>query len=108
MEEIKDIPIVFTAVTNPGASGIAHRWERPGQNITGTSNWVESDYKIKIFSEMVLTLKKLGVIYNPQNPVPFAEVGTTEKIAGTMGITIIKAHIYREHEIEAAIDPFYL
>lgn len=104
MEELKQIPIVFTAVTNPVTSGIARQWEKPGNNITGSSNWVRSEYKLKLFSELLPSLRKLGVIYNAQNPVPVAEVSDAEKIAQTLGITIIRANYSCQEEVATAVE----
>src|SRR5690625_7363010 len=37
-QAITDIPIVFTAVTEPEAAGLGDSWEEPGANVTGTSD----------------------------------------------------------------------
>ncbi|NOQ45803.1 MAG: hypothetical protein GQ559_03900 [Desulfobulbaceae bacterium] len=73
IDEIKEIPIVFSAVTDPVATGIADSWQSSGRNITGSSNWIEFKNKLKIFKEAIPHLKKLGIIYVADNPVPRAE-----------------------------------
>lgn len=73
MEEINEIPIVFSAVTDPISTGIADSWQSSGQNVTGSSNWIEFKNKLKIFKEAIPHLKKLGLIYVADNPVPLAE-----------------------------------
>jgi putative ABC transport system substrate-binding protein len=40
--ETRTIPIVFTSVTDPVASGIVARLDRPSGNITGFVNWESS------------------------------------------------------------------
>jgi phosphate transport system substrate-binding protein len=103
MEEAKDIPIVFSAVTNPVVSGIADSWDRPGGNATGSSNWIESEVKMTIFKKCVPYLKTLGVIYNPKNPVPVAEVTRAKIACDSMGITIKEATVKGVDDIETAI-----
>jgi len=104
MEEVKDIPIVFTAVTNPVTAGIADSWKSSGRNVTGSSNWIDLKAKLKIFKEGVPYLKKLGVIYNPNNPVPVAEITDARMICEGMGITLKEATIEKPDQIEKAVE----
>lgn len=103
LEEATDIPIVFTSVTNPVASGIVDSWDNQKQNVTGSSNWIDSKYKLKVFKEGIPHLKKLGVIYNPKNPVPVTEVKNAKKYAQELGITLKEVTIENAEQIETAI-----
>lgn len=103
MEEAGAIPIVFTAVTNPVRSGIAESWERPGRNLTGTSNWIKGEDKLKIFKEGIPGLKRLGVIYDPDNPVPAAEIEDARRICGSLDITLIEEGIKNPEQIKEAV-----
>jgi len=103
LEEATDIPIVFTSVTDPVASGISDRWEKQGRNVTGSSNWIDGRYKLEVFKEGIPNLKVLGVIYNPMNPVPVAEVECAKKDAHELGITLKEATITEVDQIEPAI-----
>ena len=103
LEEVKDIPIVFTAVTNPVTSGIADSWEISGRNVTGSSNWVEPRVKLTAFKNCVPHLKTLGVIYNPDNPVPVVEVSGAKQLSESMGIVLKEATISEVNDIEKAI-----
>ena len=42
----KDIPIVFTAVTDPIDAGVAKSWESSGTNVTGTSDMVSMEKQL--------------------------------------------------------------
>lgn len=103
LEEVTDIPIVFTSVTDPVASGIADSWESQGRNVTGSSNWIDGKYKLEVFKEGIPHLKTLGVIYNPKNPVPVAEVEYARKYAQELGVTLKEATIEKVDQIEKAI-----
>ncbi len=104
LEEIQDIPIVFTAVTNPVASGISKSWDGSGRNVTGSSNWIDSEILLNTFKQTIPYLKSLGVIYDPNNPVPLAELIEAEKKCGALGITLKQAHIKNPDEIENSIE----
>ena len=60
----KDIPIVFTAVTDPIDAGVANSWESSGTNVTGTSDMVSMEEQLDLLTELVPDIKTLGVIYN--------------------------------------------
>ncbi|MEW6521599.1 MAG: ABC transporter substrate binding protein [Thermodesulfobacteriota bacterium] len=103
MEEITDIPIVFSAVTDPVAAGIAESWQSSGRNITGSSNWIEFRNKLKIFKEAIPHLQTLGVIYRPNNPVPLAETRCAIDCAAEMGVTLKEAVIDTAEQIESGV-----
>ncbi len=102
LEEVKDIPIVFTAVTNPVVSGIAEGWESSGRNVTGSSNWIRAEELLKIFKGCIPHLKTLGVIYDANNPVPVAEVSEAKKVCIAFGIALKEARISSVDEVEKA------
>ena len=47
----KDIPIVFTAVTDPVSAEIAKDWKSSGTNVTGTSDKVPVDDQVKLMKK---------------------------------------------------------
>ena len=104
IEEIHNIPIVFTAVTNPVVSGISKSWNGSGRNITGSSNWVNSEIMLKTFKKTIPHLKNLGVIFDPDNPVPVAEITEAQKICESLGISLKQAHIKSKEQIENSIE----
>lgn len=60
----KEIPIVFTAVTDPVAAGIANSFESSGNNVTGMSDMVSMTEQIALLQEIVPSIRNIGVIYN--------------------------------------------
>ncbi|MEW6427055.1 MAG: ABC transporter substrate binding protein [Thermodesulfobacteriota bacterium] len=102
-EEIKDIPLLFTAVTNPVMAGIITDWKRPGGNCTGSSNWVFAKTLLATFKETMPSLKRLGVIHDPANPVPTAEVTEAREAAPGLGITLTVKQAATLDEVEARL-----
>jgi len=64
MQEIKDIPIVFSMVYDPVGSGIARDWKSSGNNTTGSSSYMPMSNIIQVLKELA-PLKKLAVLYQP-------------------------------------------
>ena len=65
----RDIPVVFTMVSDPVASGVVSNLARPNGNITGVSNFFPAMIS-KLF-ELIVTAsgaKRIAVMYDPSNP----------------------------------------
>lgn len=103
-KHLLEIPIVFTAVTSPVTSGIIQSWNKPGKNATGTSNWVKPKDKLKQFKNAMPALKKLGVMYNPQNPVSVTEVLEARQASRELGINLVIATITGPNQIESTFE----
>lgn len=61
--EGKDIPILFTAVTDAVDAKLVESNENPGANITGTSDMNPINEQIEIMQKIVPNIKKIGVLY---------------------------------------------
>ena len=59
----KDIPILFTAVTDPVSCGLVDSIEKPGKNITGTSDLVPVEKQINLLKTLIPSCKKVGILY---------------------------------------------
>ncbi len=74
-----DIPIVFTAVTDPVTARIVDSWDKPGGTVTGMSDWIEIDPQLEMILEIVPDIEKLGTVYNA------GEVNSLVQVAELMG-----------------------
>jgi len=68
-KEVTDIPIVFTAVTNPVESGIVSSWKGSGVNIAGNSNWIQPETVLNLFRLAAPDLKRLGILRSTKTGV---------------------------------------
>lgn len=77
--DVKKIPIVFSIVGAPKATGIIDSYEDSGRNATGVSMKVPVDEQFRIVNECVLGLQKLGILYCTKMPqaVATAKEGLT-------------------------------
>lgn len=103
MKKIDDTPIIFTAVTNPVLSGITLNWKTSGKNVTGNSNWIETEYVLSSFKKVVPSLKKLGIMYNLNNSVPAAEMDAAIKVVHQLGIELVVKNIDKKTDIDQAV-----
>ncbi len=102
MKVVTDTPIVFTAVTNPVQSGITPDWRSSGRNIAGNSNWIPTGEILEEFTEVVRGLKRLGVMYDPDNAVSAMEIREAGKVVGGLGITLVAVHVKAKDDLAPA------
>jgi putative tryptophan/tyrosine transport system substrate-binding protein len=102
------IPIVFALASDPVADGLVASLARPGGNVTGLSlQQADSAGKRLEFSrEIVLSLRRLGILANVGDPGVVREVGEVQAAAGTLGIEATISKIRRVEDIVPAFDAF--
>ena len=62
--ETTEIPIIFSAVTDPIAAQLVESLENPGGNITGTSDAVSAEMIMELALEITPDIKTIGALYN--------------------------------------------
>ena len=83
------VPIVF-ASGDPVKSGVVASLNRPGGNATGISI-LSSDYSAKwleLMKEALPRLKRVAVLWNPQNPSVVTEVEQMKTAAQALGVDL--------------------
>lgn len=62
-EKTSDIPVLFTAVTDPAGSGLIASNDAPGANLTGTSDINPVEQQIALGKQLVPDAKTVAVMY---------------------------------------------
>lgn len=92
-QAIKQIPIVFAAVTDPVGAGLVASLEKPGGNITGTTDMSPIDRQLELILEFMPKLRTLGVIYNSGEANSVTLVRVLKEEAAERGISIEEATV---------------
>lgn len=110
----KDIPIVFTAVTDPVKAEIAKDWKSSGTNVTGTSDKVPVDKQIELLKQLIPNAKTVGVIYNTSETNSVVQVDELKAAAEKQGLAVKEIGVTNVNEINqnlasalGAIDVLY-
>lgn len=61
----KDIPLVYSAVTDPVAAKLVPSMAASGSNITGVSDALELDKQIELIKRVAPNAKRVGMVFNP-------------------------------------------
>jgi putative ABC transport system substrate-binding protein len=104
--ETQTIPIVFAGVSDPVASGIVARLDRPGGNTTGFALYEASlgPKWIELLSEIAPGLKRAAMMFNPDiNPVTVYFMPSFEAAARSLKVEANTAPVHDDVEIETAV-----
>jgi putative ABC transport system substrate-binding protein len=103
--ETRTIPIVFTNVTDPVASGIVPRLDRPSGNTTGFGSLEASlgGKWLELLSGIAPGLKRAAIMFNPDLPPLSAFMPSLEMAARPLKVEPISAPVHSDVDIETAI-----
>lgn len=59
-----EIPVIFGTVTDPVGAGLVKSLEKPGTNVTGTSDMTPVKEQLSLFAKLGTKVKSVGMIYN--------------------------------------------
>jgi len=92
-QAIKNIPIVFAAVTDPVGAGLVKSMEKPGGNVTGTSDMSPIGRQLELILEFLPELKTIGVIYNSGEANSATLVRVLKEEAKKKGLAVEEATV---------------
>lgn len=96
--EEKDIPVVYTAVTDPTAAKL------DSGNITGTSDALPVEGQLQLIRGVQPTAKTIGIVYTTSEPNSVSAVATYEELAEGYGFTIEAVAVTAQAEVPQAVD----
>lgn len=105
-DDVKDIPVLFAAVTDPIDAGIVTQLKAPGGNITGASDTNPDAIKqtMDFIASQLPDVKNVGLIINEgeQNAVVMGNIA--EEALAKHGIKLIKASVANSSDVKQAAD----
>jgi putative tryptophan/tyrosine transport system substrate-binding protein len=88
------IPIVFVSLGDPIAEGWVATLARPGANLTGVAGLSPdlAGKRLELLRELVPSLAKVAVLWNPANRAEEVAVKATETAAQSLGMSVAVEH----------------
>lgn len=99
-----DIPVLFTAVTDPVASGIISNANKPGGSISGTNDMNPVAEQIELALELNKDCKKIGFIYTTTEDNSRIQLELAKAKADELGITIVPQGVSNATELKTATE----
>lgn len=97
-----DIPIVGTAITDYQASKLVQSNEKPGGNVTGTSDLNPVEKQVDLILRILPNAKKIGVIYSSSEVNSQIQIEKMKAYAATKGVTVEEATVSNVNDIQQA------
>ncbi|TWA82414.1 putative ABC transport system substrate-binding protein [Azospirillum brasilense] len=98
----RDIPVVFTAVTDPVGAQLVRSLDKPGANVTGVSDMAPVAEHVALIREIVPSVKRLGVLYNAGEPNSVSLVKALKDEAQKAGLTVVEATATKSADAQPA------
>lgn len=99
-----DIPVVYTAVTDPVAAELADEDGNPVGNVTGTSDELPIKEQLEMIRQMLPDAEKVGIMYTTSEANSISALETYKELAGDYGFEIVESGISTTADISLAAD----
>ncbi len=101
----KDIPIVFTSVTDPVGAGLVPSMDQAGENITGTTDSHPDAIRKTIqFIDEQTDAKTVGLIYNAGEQNSLAQIEKVKEAAKHTDLKLVEASVSTTAEVKQAAE----
>lgn len=97
-----DIPVIYTAVSDPVAAGLANEDGSSVGNITGTCDALAVDAQLQMIREILPDAKTIGIIYTTSEANSISTVAQYEEAAGNYGFEIVTTGVTAMSEVSLA------
>lgn len=98
----KEIPIVFSSVTDPVKTGIVPKLGETSTNVTGVSDRWPITLQCNMYQDLIPQAKRWGTIYNPGDVNVTFHIKEMKESIEKMGGKLIEAHISNSSEVMQA------
>lgn len=97
-----DIPVIYTAVSDPEGAGLVRADGSPVGNITGTSDALAVDAQLQMIRELLPDAKKIGILYTTSEANSVSSVAKYKELAGNYGFEIVDSGINTIADVDLA------
>ena len=107
VKTIKDIPVVFSSVTDPVDAGLVPKTSSPGSksgtNVTGVSDRWPVTLQFEMYAKFVPKAKKWGTVYNAGDANSMVHIKEMREAAKKLGLELVEVTISTSAETLQAI-----
>lgn len=98
----KDIPIVATAITSFETARLVDSDAHPGGNVTGSTDMVSVDKKVKLIHDLIPNVKRVGTIYSSSEVNSQLQVQAFKEEAAKYGIELVEVTVSSVNDVPQA------
>ncbi|MBR4461459.1 MAG: ABC transporter substrate-binding protein [Erysipelotrichaceae bacterium] len=101
--EDNPIPVVFAAVSDPLAVGLVESLEKPGANITGTSDYLDTNAVLDLMFVLDPEITDVGLLYDVSQDASTTAIRQAKEFLNKKGVTIHEKTGTNVDEIRLAV-----
>jgi len=101
--QIKDRPVIYSAVTDPVAAGLVASMDKGGPNITGTSDMTPVKEQLDLLRALKKDIKRIGNIYASGEANSVTIAGIVKKYCQDNGLEYVESTITNSSEAKQAL-----
>ncbi|WP_404352641.1 ABC transporter substrate-binding protein [Caproicibacterium sp. XB2] len=94
-----DIPVVFTAVSDPVSAKLVKSLDHPGSVATGSSDQLPLEAQVKMIRAFLPKAKKIGVLYTTSEPNSVSTLERLKKIAPKYNFEVVGQGVTNDSEV---------
>lgn len=102
--EPKGIPVIYTAISDPVAAGLATEENGAGLAVTGTSDLLPLDEQVAMIRQLMPEAKTIGVLYTTSEENSISNIARLEEIVKEYDFTLVTKGISAPADIPMAAD----
>ena len=99
-----DIPVIFTAVTDPIAAELADADGNPAGEVTGTSDKLPVEAQLEMIRTMLPDAKKIGILYTTSEANSVSAIAEYKELVGKYDFELVEKGISTTADIPLATE----
>ncbi len=84
------IPVVFAAVSDPVSAGLVNSLSAPGANVTGTSDFLDTNAVMNLIFALNPDAKKVGLLYDAGQDSSSTPIKAAKEYLKAKGVTVVE------------------
>ena len=102
--EDNQIPVIFAAVSDPLSVGLVDSLEKPGHNLSGTSDYLDTEAVIRLITALNPDIQKVGLLYDLGQDASLSAIASAKAALDALNISYIERCGTNVSEIQLAAD----
>ena len=98
----KDIPVLITAVTDPVDAGLADSMEKPGTNVSGTSDASPMAEQIDLMLQLCPGVKTVGLMYTSSEDNSVLQINQMKAILDAKNLKYVEQTVTNSNDVQQA------
>lgn len=97
----KNVPVLFTAVTDPGKSGLTGS---SSTNVTGTSDKTPIDKQLQLLLDLKPSIKTVGLLYSSAEENSLIQIKEAKDYLDKKGVSYIDMTVVNSNDIQSVLE----